>query len=71
MKAPVGLKAALAAVLRAGSAIAVCRPVVRSSTWTRHVVGAQPDVQAISVALAAITSSNVRPDDGEAGFHSV
>ena len=71
MKAPLGLNAALAAVLPAGSAIALGRPVARSSSWTRHVVGAQRDVQAISVALAAITSSNVRPEVREAGSHSV
>src|SRR5512142_1990364 len=67
---PSGLKAALATELAAGSPADVCAPVVRFSTCRRQRA-AHGGVQAIWVALAAITPSKVRLARGAAGSHSL
>ena len=67
---PSGLNAPLTAELAPGSAMAVCRPVARSSTRTWHS-GAHRVAQATWVALAAMTPSKDRLAWAVAGFHSV
>ena len=67
---PSGLNAPLTAELAPGSAMAVCRPVARSSTRTWHS-GAHCVAQATRVALAAMTPSKDRLAWAVAGFHSV
>src|ERR1700733_3871915 len=69
-KPPLGLNAAPAAKLPAGSSTAACLPVARLSSSTRHVP-AHGGVQAISAGPAAITPSKVRLACGSAGFQSL
>src|SRR5271170_5988679 len=58
-KLPSGLKTALVAAPAAGSSTDICRPVARFSTCTPQRA-AHGGTQAISVALAAITSAKLR-----------